>query len=145
MICQNKEKFDYSKILFEQITVHDSEGKDIFKLNNYTNTESFACEISVNSIPKKVVDNNSTIIDDTDQKYKHQNSKTSSSGLSGGAIAGIVIAIIAVLVIILVIFALVKNGIFSRKKIPPHSINSITENNGSNTLNKLYYNNAKNN
>jgi hypothetical protein len=145
MKCQNKEKFDYSNILFEQINIHDSEGKDIFKLNNYTNIESFSCAISVNSISKKVEENNSTTIDNTNKYYNNQNNKSNSSGLSGGAIAGIVIAIIAVLVIIGVIFALVRNGIFSRKKIPPHSINSITENNGSNTLNKLYYNNTKNN
>ena len=144
MKCQNKEKFDYSKILFEQITVHDSEGKDIFKLNNYTNTESFICEISVYSILKKVDANNSTVIDNTNKNYKHQKSKSNSSGLSGGVIAGIVIGIIVVIVIIGVIFWLVKSGVFSKKKIPPTSINSITENNGSNTLNKLYYN-TKNN
>ena len=144
MKCQNKEKFDYSNILFEQINVHDSEGKDIFKLNNYTNIESFACSISVNSIYKKVEANNSAIVDNTNKYYKHQNSKTSSNGLSGGAIAGIVIALIVVLVLIGIIIALSKNGIFPKKKIPPTSINTLSENYGSNTLNKLYYNSKSN-
>ena len=141
MTCQNKEKFDYSNILFEQITVHDSEGKDIFKLNNYTNIESFACAISVNSISKKVEANNSAIIEKTNKYYKYP--KTNSNGLSGGAIAGIIIGIILVLVIIGVIIVLVKSGVCcSKNKIEPSSNNSISVNSGTNTLSKLYYNNT---
>lgn len=105
MKCQNKEKFDYSNILFEPIVVQDSEGKDIFKLNSYTNTESLSCEISIYSVLAKK--NNST---DIIEYYNSPMRKKSSGGLSGGTICAIIIPFVVLLIIIGAIFAFIKNN-----------------------------------
>ena len=110
MKCQNKEKFDYSNILFEPIIVHDSEGKDIFKLNSYTNTESFSCDISLNSVPTKK--NSSDII----EYYNLPIRKTGSRGLSGGTITAIIISLVVALAAIGLIIWLSKNDFFSKNE-----------------------------
>ena len=112
MNCQNKEKFDYSNILFEPITVHDSEGKDIFKLYDYTNKESFSCEISVNSVfSKKNSSEDFNLLNNNPAM-----GRTGSSGLSGGAIVAIIISLIVVLCAVIIIIGLSKKGAFSKKK-----------------------------
>jgi len=57
MDWHNKEKFFSSSILFEHNIIKDSDGKELFILNSYTNQKSFACNISFSS----VLPNNSTI------------------------------------------------------------------------------------
>ena len=36
MYCHNKEKFDNSSISIEATVIQDSEGKDLFRMDNYT-------------------------------------------------------------------------------------------------------------
>ena len=103
MTCQNKEKFDYSNVLFEPTVVQDSEGLDIFKLNSYTNIESLACEISLNSVPIKK--NSTDIID----YYNSPIRKKSSGGLSAGTICAIIIPLVTILIIIGAIIGFIKN------------------------------------
>ena len=120
MKCQNKEKFDYSNILFEPIIVHDSEGKDIFKLNSYTNTESLSCDISLNSVP--TTKNSSEF----EHYYNSPMKKTGSKGLSGGSITAIVLSIVVALVAIAIIFYLTKSDICLKNKTQIHtSIQSL--------------------
>ena len=145
MKCQNKEKFDNSKILFETITVQDSEGKDIFKLNEYSdNQASFACAISANSVPTaSTVPSNPTDSEDPKDSSKTNTSepinvyntnflsrKTSSSGLSAGSIVAIVLSLVALLIAIAIIIAIAKFGLCSKKSnIPNKSIDSMGSNN----------------
>ncbi|MBR4260795.1 MAG: hypothetical protein IKQ33_02430, partial [Clostridia bacterium] len=49
--CENKELFSITPIAFETMIIEDSNGKVLFKLNNYTNLQQFACSISVSSDP----------------------------------------------------------------------------------------------
>jgi len=126
MECHNKENFDSSPIIFEQTTIQDSNGKEIFILNKFTNQKSFSCAISVNSsLPQNLT--NSTVSPSTSTSttpsttsstptssesstdatnpagksntYRYFNNND-SSGLKGGAIAGIIVAVVAVLAIV---------------------------------------------
>ena len=125
MKCQNKEKFDYSNILFEPIVVHDSEGKDIFKLNSYTNIESLSCAISINSVPTIKNGSNSNSTDNYDY-YNLPMRKRSSKGLSGGTIAAIIIALVVVLAILGALVWLFNSDSCSKNASQVHtSIQSI--------------------
>ena len=126
MECHNKENFDSSPIIFEQTTIQDSNGKEIFILNKFTNQKSFSCAISVNSsLPQNLT--NSTVSPSTSTSttpsttsstptssesstdatnpagksntYRYFNNND-SSGLKGGAIAGIIVAVVAALAIV---------------------------------------------
>jgi len=57
--CENKEEFSVFPIAYETMIIKDSNGTLLFKLNNYTNLQQFACSISVNSISplRKAPDN----------------------------------------------------------------------------------------
>ena len=48
--CENKEEFSIFPIAYETMIIKDSDGNVLFKLNNYTNQQQFACSISVNSV-----------------------------------------------------------------------------------------------
>ena len=102
MTCQNKEKFEYSNVLFEPTVVHNSEGIDIFKLNSYTNKESLSCQISLNSVPSK--QNSTDIIDYINPPIR----KKSSGGLSAGSICAIIIPLVLMLIIIGAIIAFIN-------------------------------------
>ena len=125
MKCQNKEKFDYSNVLFEPIVVHDSEGKDIFKLNSYTNIESLSCAISINSVPTIKNGSNSNSTDNYDY-YNLPMRKRSSKGLSGGTIAAIIIALVVALAILGALVWLFNSDSCSKNASQVHtSIQSI--------------------
>ena len=136
MNCHNKEQFDYNIILVDAVIVQDSEGKGIFRLDNYTDSETlFACDFSVYSVPK--VNNSSstdteTLTSDTinldDTNFLGR--KTSSSGLSGGSIAAFVISSAVLLIAVIAIILIGKLDLFSKNQsIPNKTIFSI----GSNT------------
>ena len=46
MICQNSDKFSFSKIIIETSIIYDSKGKMIFKINKFNSPEKFSCGIS---------------------------------------------------------------------------------------------------
>ena len=100
--CQNKEKFSISPIIFETILVKDSLGKDLFKLNNYTNQKSFGCAISLNSSLSKASSRNN--YNGTVNQFFFR--KKSSNKISGGAIAAIIIVLILALIIIGIVVCL---------------------------------------
>ena len=81
MECYNRDKFDSSPILFEQTTIQDSNGKEIFILNNYTTPKSFSCAISVNSsLPQNLT--NSTVPSSTSTIPSTTSSTPTSSDCS---------------------------------------------------------------
>ena len=131
MKCHNKEKFEDSQILFEPTAIRDNKGKDIFKLNDYTNTGSFTCDISIYSIPKK---NNDIKVLNLPMRKK------SSRGLSGGTIALMIISIIVTLIILGVIIWLTKRNFYSKNKAPNYIDNSITNVNDNQTIKSLKIN-----
>ena len=131
MKCHNKEKFEDSQILIEPTAIHDNKGKDIFKLNDYTNTGSFTCDISIYSIPEETND------------IKVLNlpmRKNSSRDLSGGTIALMIISIIVTLIILGVIIWLTKRNFYSKNKAPNYIDNSITNVNDNQTIKSLKIN-----
>ena len=157
MVCQNKEEFEASTIMFDTMIVKDSNNKEIFKLIEYTNKDKFACIISTNSSePKPNNETNKTensetdrpsstndtdapetsTIKDDDGPYNHPTQKKSEGGLSGGAIAAIVICCVIALAIV---GALIALGL-SKKGSPTPPLQAIPNiNNNSSTLNSISY------
>ena len=123
MICQNAEKFYMSNIYIERQTIQDSEGTELFFIDNYVSENEFACDISLtsvvgNSAPNETTtDVNSDTTNSTSGKFKYH--KNSSSGLSGGAIAAIVISLVVVIGVVVALIALGKKGILFGPKPGP--------------------------
>ena len=119
VVCQNREKFDYSSISYEPSVIKNVSDIALFKIGSYTNQKKFACDLSVFS--ELPADNSTTGINSLNKNNK-------SSGLSGAAIAAIVICLVAAVIIISAIIICIKKGKIKRQE------ENITENS---TINKL--------
>ena len=112
-----------SNIYIERQTIQDSEGTELFFIDNYVSENEFACDISLtsvvgNSAPNETTtDVNSDTANSTSGKFKYH--KNSSSGLSGGAIAAIVISLVVVIGVVVALIALGKKGILFGPKPGP--------------------------
>ena len=128
--CQNKEKFSISPIIFESIIVKESLGKDLFKLNNYTNQKSFACAISIESSLSKVSYNRTS---NSSENFNSNffSSKKKSDKISAGAIALIIIAsiFVVILIIILLCFAIGKSKNPNPNPLPYPKDTSVSKSN----------------
>ena len=115
MICQNKDKFDMSRIMISKSFVKNSTGNFIFIINSYTSPEQFACDISLNSV--KI-----TTVEDEDKESNIYDSgnrfsmRTAGTNISAGTIVAIVIPIVVGLIAVIIVFILMKKGILSGKK-----------------------------
>ena len=115
MICQNKDKFDMSRIMISKSFVKNSTGNFIFIINSYTSPEQFACDISLNSV--KI-----TTAEDEDKESNIYDSgnrfsmRTAGTNISAGTIVAIVIPIVVGLIAVIIVFILMKKGILSGKK-----------------------------
>lgn len=151
--CENKEEFDTNPIGFETTSIKDADGKLLFILDSYIQSEEFGCIISENSEPPVTRQNNlkseTTVpddgkgpnngpknsTDDGDGKGVHKTlRKESSGGLSGGAIAAIIICAIVVVAIIGVVIGLAKTGVIFGSKPAVQNLNT------SSSLNNFAYN-----
>jgi hypothetical protein len=130
MNCKSKDKFEASSIIFESTVIQDSENKEIFQINEFTNPTKFACIVSVDS-EDTGAKNSTEPIDDDSTTYNYPTKKKSDRGLTGGAIAAIVICSVVVLAIVGILIAL---GL--RKRSPPQP-QPLAPVNNSSTLNNL--------
>ena len=158
MVCQNKEEFEASTIMFDTMIIQDSNKNEIFKLKEYTNKDKFACIISTNSSePEPNNETNKTENSETDRPASTMNDKTdapenstikdeegyyyptkkkSEGGLSGGAIAAIIICCV---VAVAIVGALIALGL-SKKGNPTPPLQAVPNiNNNSSTLNSISY------
>ena len=115
MICQNKDKFNMSRIMISKSFVKNSTGNFIFIINSYTSPEQFVCDISLNSV--KI-----TTAEDEDKESNIYDSgnrfsmRTAGTNISAGTIVAIVIPIVVGLIAVIIVFILMKKGILSGKK-----------------------------
>ena len=124
MNCKSKDKFEASSIMFESTVLQDSENKEIFQINEFTNPTKIACIISVNS-EGTGANNKTEPVDDDDSIHNLPTKKKSDRGLTGGAIAAIVISSVVVLAIAGILIAL---GLRKRSQPVPVNNNSTLNN-----------------
>ena len=107
MTCQNTENFYITQVFIERQVVQDSEGNEIFFIENFINPEQFSCDLSIN-LNTKIRENNNSVVQ---QKYYNR----SKDGLNGAHIALIVIIpLIAILLTVIISVNIIKK---KKKKV----------------------------
>jgi predicted outer membrane repeat protein len=101
MTCQNEENFYITQVFIERQAVQDSEGNEIFFIENFINPEQFSCDISLNLNTKTNATNEyePTVNYNTGRIMFRKN----NSGLSGGGIAAIVICSVVIIAVVAIL------------------------------------------